>query len=228
MIKQLSSYIFKDADSSRVAATLIGTIILGLGLTGLRLSGLGNDPCTAFHLAVSEFFDIGLGPYQLIVNTILILIEIKYGRKYIGFATIVNMTALGYIIDFLTPLLSSTIGSAIGASFEYQLLYMFVSLVLLSLGVSMYQLGAMGLAPYDYLSVGLSEIKNIRYFWCRMLTDCTCCGSVVIMVSFSLVSWENCHLGVGTVLSAFCLGPFINMFNKVNCLWIKEEKAKKE
>lgn len=221
MLRQLSSFLFKNASNSRIVATFIGTVILGLGLTGLRLSGLGNDPCTAFHLAVSEFLDIGLGNYQLAVNSLMLIVEITFGRKYIGFATIVNMTALGYIIDFLTPLIGSTVGTAIGAGFGYQLVYMGVSLMFLSLGVSMYQLGAMGLAPYDYLSVGLSEGYKFKYFWCRMLTDCTCCGMVVLMVSFALVSWQDCHLGIGTVLSALCLGPFINAFNKVNVLWIK-------
>lgn len=220
MLKQLTAFLFKDVSPSRIAATIIGNFILGLGVAGLRLSGLGNDPCTAFHLAVSEYVSISLGNYQLMVNFLMLAVELKYGRKYIGFGTVINMVALGYIIDFFTLILSATVGTAADSCFSYQFCYMLVSLLCLSLGVSMYQLGAMGLAPYDYLSVGLSESFRKKYFWCRMLTDCTCCSMVILMVSFSMVSWQECHLGAGTVLSALCLGPFINMFNKLNSKWI--------
>ena len=123
--------------------------------------------------------------------------------------------------QYLTPVISQTIGNAYGAPLWYQLTYMMLSLGVLSLGVSMYQLGNMGLAPYDYLSVGLTDHYKGRYFYYRMLTDGFCCTMVILMVYFSLVGFRECHLGIGTVMSALCLGPFINLFNRLNLHWIR-------
>lgn len=46
---------------------------------------------------------------------------------------------------------------------------------------------------------------------------------IIAAVFGGLVTWETSHLGVGTIVGAFCLGPLINFFNKYNRLWIIEK-----
>jgi len=53
-----------------------------------------------------------------------------------------------------------------------------------------------------------------------MIGDCCCVLVIIIAVVGGLITWETSHLGVGTIVGAFCLGPLINFFNKYNRKWI--------
>ena len=73
-----------------------------------------------------------------------------------------------------------------------------------ALGASLYQTADLGIAPYDYLSLGLRDYTPCPYFGCRIFTDALS----------ALLCWLLGGLvGLGTLICAFCLGPFIQFFN---------------
>ena len=79
------------------------------------------------------------------------------------------------------------------------------SIVLFSLAASMYQTAAMGVSPYDSLSIILSRKTGLPYVGCRIFTDALC---VVVCAAFGGV------LGIGTLLCAVAVGPIIAFFNR--------------
>ncbi len=220
IFEKIHNSLIKSVTPRKATAVILGNLIIGIGAAGLRLSLMGNDPYTASNMALSEGFHIGLGNYQLIVNALLLVIQLIWGRKYIGFGTIVNMCFLGYVVQYATVLLNFLIGDGTGKSFLYQLVYMMISLLVLSFGLSMYQVADLGVSPYDYLALGMTEHFRLPYFVNRVITDVLCVLLIVGAVAIGFVSWKNSHLGIGTVLVAFCLGPFVNMFNKYNKSWV--------
>ena len=78
------------------------------------------------------------------------------------------------------------------------------SVVITSLGVSLYQTADLGIAPYDYLSLGLRDKTKKPYFACRMFTDGV--SALAAFLTGGLV-------GIGTLISAFGLGPFVHFFD---------------
>ena len=80
--------------------TVLGNVFIGIGAAGLRLSLMGNDPFTGMNMAISGGLGVGLGTYHLLVNCVLMIIQLIWGRKYIGFGTLVNMCLDGYIIEY--------------------------------------------------------------------------------------------------------------------------------
>ena len=220
IIQKLSDCFIKPLTMRKATAVILGNIFIGIGASGLRLSLMGNDPYTAVNMALSEGFQIGLGTYQLIVNILLLIIQLVWGKAYIGFGSIVNMCFLGYIIQFATVVIQNTIGDGTGKSFLYQLIYMLISLIILSFGLSMYQIANLGVSPYDYLALGMTEHFKPPYFVNRVITDTICVLIILISAGIGFISWANIHLGLGTILAAFCLGPFVNFFNRYNKSWI--------
>ena len=77
-------------------------------------------------------------------------------------------------------------------------------MVCTSLGISLHQTSDLGVAPYDYLALGLRDHTPLPYFCCRLFTDTLCA-----LLAFLLGGL----LGLGTLICAFCLGPLIQFFN---------------
>ena len=74
-----------------------------------------------------------------------------------------------------------------------------------ALGASLYQTADLGIAPYDYISLGLRDYTPYPYFGCRIFTDALS----------ALLCWLLGGLvGLGTLICAFCLGPFIQFFDR--------------
>lgn len=80
-----------------------------------------------------------------------------------------------------------------------------VGVVVTSLGVSMYQLSRQGVAPYDSISLIMTErCPKISYFWHRISNDALC----------ALICWlAGGIVGLGTLVSAFGLEPVVQFFD---------------
>ena len=223
-IEKLYKHFTYNLTTRKAHAVVLGNFILGFGCALLAYSLMGNEPYTAMNMAMSGGFHMGLGNYQLIVNCILLIAQLIWGRNYIGFGSIVNMFFLGYIIEFSGYAIQAMFGNSEGYSFVLRLIIMVVAFLFMTFGLSMYQIASVGVAPYDYVAWGLTDHFPTPFFVNRMIGD-FCCVLVIILAVFSgLITWQTSHLGIGTIVGAFCLGPFINFFNKYNRVWIEGKK----
>ena len=225
LIKRAGSGLYtqfiKTMTMRRVIAAVLGNIVLGIGAAGLRFSLLGNEPYTAMNMAISDGLHMSLGTYQLILNLFLLIIQLIWGRAYIGFGSIINLCFLGYIIEAAGYVMSLILPSAQGYTFLQKILFMIVSLLILTFGISMYQTANLGVAPYDYLALGMTDHLPTPYFLNRVITDAISVLTIVAVVLGGLITWNESHLGIGTVVGAFFLGPLINFYSKFNEKWIR-------
>lgn len=225
LIKRAGSGLYtqfiKTMTMRRLIAVVLGNIVLGIGAAGLRFSLLGNEPYTAMNMAISDGLHMSLGTYQLILNLFLLIIQLIWGRAYIGFGSIINLCFLGYIIEAAGYLMSLILPSAQGYTFLQKILFMIVSLLILTFGISMYQTANLGVSPYDYLALGMTDHLPTPYFLNRVITDAISVLTIVAVVLGGLITWNESHLGIGTVVGAFFLGPLINFYSKFNEKWIR-------
>ena len=86
-----------------------------------------------------------------------------------------------------------------------QLVWVAVGVLVVAFGCSLYQTADLGVAPYDALSLMMADHLPVPYFGCRVFTDALC--AVITFVSGGLI-------GLGTLICAFGLGPFVQFFSK--------------
>ncbi len=187
----------------RFFSMFMGNVIMGLGVALFKLSLMGNDPCNGMYMAIADRIGIAYFIVSIAVSSLCFVFEALFGRKYIGAGTLVNWFGVGYIATFFHNLLTEH--CPVPQDFLPRLAVMAVGVLVLSLSVSLYQTADMGISPYDSLSLILADRLPIPYFWCRIFTDCVCtavafaCGGII---------------GLGTLICALGLGPFISFFNR--------------
>ncbi|MCR5101039.1 MAG: hypothetical protein K6B41_06760 [Butyrivibrio sp.] len=196
---------FVNAGAKRtLIGVIIGNIFVGLGVGVFKLSMMGNDPFDGMNMALADLTGIYYPILQIMVNLGFFVIQLIWGRKLIGFGTIINAFLLGYIATFFYNLLYGIVGEPSG--FFVRLLIVFAGVLAISLGLSLYQTADLGVAPYDALALIINEkAPKIPYFWARIFCDAGC--ALVCFLAGGIV-------GIGTLVSAFGFGPFIQFFNK--------------
>ena len=176
-----------------VVVMLIGNIILGLGIAIFKLSGLGNDPFSGMVMALAECVGIEYARFLILLNLGFFVIEIIWGRKLIGLGTIINALFLGYFVTFFYNLIISVIDAP--DQMAMQVVTVFIGVIITSLGISMYQLPKQGVAPYDSISLIMTENwPKIPYFWCRSVhldSDLLFSFSIHILHQKCWQSWKN-------------------------------------
>ncbi len=180
-----------------------GNIILGIGIGLFKVSLLGNDPSTAMVISIAEIINIDFSIVIWFVNCFWFLIQLFLGRQYIGAGTFVNWLCVGVIASGTDKIFRAFWD--VSGSFPWRILIMGIGVLVLSLGASLYQTADIGIAPYDSISIILAERTGRKYFWCRMITDAFCTTIALILGGI---------VGLGTLVCALGLGPFIAFFNR--------------
>ena len=74
----------RNINWKHVLIMCIGNVFAGMGIGIFKLAGLGTDPFSGMNMAVADMLGMAYGNFQLIVNIVLLIIEIAFGRKFRG------------------------------------------------------------------------------------------------------------------------------------------------
>lgn len=185
----------------RFVVVILAVIIMGFALSWLVRVDLGIDPYTSMNLAISDKLDISLGNWQALLNTVMFLAVIAFGREYIGFGTLANMFLVGYALDFFSWLWDMLLPADAFDSMLVRILVLIPALAVFVLSAAVYMDVELGTAPYDAIPIMISKrLKKVPFSIVRMTFD----TSVIILgLCF------GAKIGIVTILMAFTLGPVI-------------------
>ena len=202
----------------RVVLSLISIIVMGFGISMFSLSGFGVDPFTSMNMNIASTIGMGFGTYQLIINlAILVFVIIVAHRGLVGVGTVFNMVGCGYTCEFFQSLFAPSVNEHYTYALRVPLLI--VGIITLCFASSLFFTANVGVGPYDALSFMLSRSTKLEYKWMRVATDVTVVlvGLIVSGGAKALLSGDISkikNIGIGTIITAFCMGPLINFFNK--------------
>lgn len=182
---------------------IFGIIIMGAGICLFKLSLMGNDPSSAMVMAIAAKIEVPFFITLIVANAIWFLAEIFLNRRMIGIGTFFNWFCVGLFTDIWTEILTGFL--TFPEDFFGRLFVMIAGILILSFACALYQTADMGIAPYDALSLIMAERLPIPYFWCRIITDSVC---AVAAFAFGGI------VGLGTLVCAFGLGPFVSFFTR--------------
>ncbi|HHX67672.1 MAG: DUF6198 family protein [Miniphocaeibacter sp.] len=187
----------------KIIFSISGVLIIALGAAILNVGQVGVDTYTASNIAIGSLFGLSLGTYQFILNLIFLFFIFIFGRKYIGPGTLITMVSIGFLIDYFTKLISNII--FFDLTFPFKVLFLILGTIFFTFGVAFYISADLGVAPYDAITLVITDYSHIQYKYIRMAQD------IIFMISALIFGGP---VGIGTVINAFFNGPLIDFWYK--------------
>ena len=197
----------------RILLSVGGVLIGGVSVGLFRTAELGVDPFQSLMSGLEAVIPISFGTLYVIVNALLLLASLLLDRRKIGLATLINLTLLGYVVEFSEGLFRRLLPAL---SLPGRLGLLAAALLLLCFGSAMYFNADLGVSTYDALSLMASERqKRVSFQWCRILSDLLCVLLAVLLLRLAGRSWGQITASIGpaTILTAFCMGLLIRFFS---------------
>ncbi len=186
----------------RILMTVFGVSIAGLSVGLFKHSQFGTDPFQCFVNGMHTVLPFSFGTLYVILNIVLLIIVFFIRKHYIGIGTIINLFLVGYIVEFSHGFLQDIIPEP---SLLIRIVMLAVGFLVICFASAFYITADLGVSTYDAVSLIMADKKIARFQYCRIATDIVC---VVVGVLLGAI------VGVGTIMTAFLMGPFIAFFRR--------------
>ena len=203
-----------DHMAKRIIMSILGVVICGISVGMFKHAALGVDPFQSLMSGLDAVIPLHFGTLYVIANLVLLLFALLLDRHKIGLATLINLFLLGYIAEFSQGVCARLLPEP---SLIARLALLAVAIVIMCLASAFYFTADLGVSTYDAVALIWSEKqKRIPFSVCRIITDllCVVCGvALCVLAGFTLTQIFG-EVGVGTIITAFFMGPLIEVFNK--------------
>ena len=198
----------------RILMSLLGVIICAVSVGVFKIAALGVDPFQSLMSGLDALIPISFGTLYVIVNLILLSFSLIVDPSKIGLATFINLFLLGYITEFTYSFLQTVI---VAPSMAVRAICLIVGIVVICFGSALYMTADLGVSTYDAVAIALSgKWKLAPFQYCRIATDLVCviCGVALFLAAGGTIGAIPTIAGVGTIITAFFMGPLIEYFNR--------------
>lgn len=186
----------------RILMTVGGVLICGFSVGLFNFSLFGMDPFQVFAHGVWARTPIGYGTFYMLLNLVMLVAIFFIDRKKIGLGTMINIFLLGYVVQYSSWFFDMLIPDP---TIFIRSLALGVGILVISFGAAIYFTGDMGVSTYDAVALVMAEKKIAKFQYCRIGTDLIC-----TVIGFML----GATVGVGTLVTAFFMGPIIAYFRR--------------
>lgn len=185
--------------------TIVGVLVCGFSVGMFNFSVLGLDPFQVFVHGVFEILPegaLGFGTVYAAINLLMLIVIFLADKSKIGLGTVINIFLLGYVVEYSSLLFERLIPNP---SLPVRFAFLLLGIVVMCFSSSLYFTADMGVSTYDAVSLIISEKKKWKFQFCRISSDLFC-----TVVGFIF----GATVGIGTVVTAFFMGPLIAFFNR--------------
>lgn len=200
--------------AKRIIMSAAGVVIGAISVAVFKIAAYGVDPFQSLMSGLDKLIPIDFGTLYVIVNAVLLLFSLIFDRHYIGLATFINLFLLGYITDFTYKLLQQVI---VEPSMAVRLICLAVGIVVICIGASLYMTADLGVSTYDAVALICANTWKLwKFKYIRICTDLVCviAGAALFLLGGGSWSGIPAFIGIGTIVTAFFMGPLIEFFNE--------------
>ena len=171
----------------------VGLSIFGFGHAILFGSNFGVSPWMVLAQGLAIQFEIGIGLSVIVVSFGVLLFWIPLKEKP-GIGTFINFFVVAAVIEMTLPYIPYQ------TDIFLKLLQVFLGILVIGIGGSIYLIANLGPGPRDGLMTGISKKTEIPMAYVRNALEIS-----VVIIGWSLGGTA----GVGTLIFAIMIGPVI-------------------
>lgn len=197
----------------RILMSVLGVLVCGVSVGFFKRAALGVDPFQSLMSGLDALLPISFGTLYVIANLLLLMFSLFADRHYIGLATIINLSVLGYVAQYSHEFLLKTFPDL---QMGGRLFFLLIGIVVMCFASSFYFVADLGVSTYDAVALIISKTWKIGKFrYCRIICDLVCVilGIVLYVLSGGELTEVTAIVGIGTIITAFFMGPLIEFFN---------------
>lgn len=194
----------------RIATYIVGLFVMAMGIAFAVNSDFGVSPVTTVPYVVARLMDQSIGVGTIVAFIIFMLIELCIYRRHFKVTYILQFPAaimFGYFTDF-TKFLITPLG--IPDFWPMQLVYVFIGIVLVALGLRAYLTADIMSIPSDAVPVAMAWATKKPLHVMKRIFDCCC---VAVSLALSLIFFQDWQgLWIGTILAALGVGTVLKFW----------------
>ena len=198
----------------RIIMSVMGVLIGGVSVAIFKTAAFGVDPFQTFMAGLDALIPIKFGTLYVITNAVLLLFALVFDRHYINLATFINLFLLGYVTQFTFAFLQTILPSP---SIPVRAICLIVGIVIICIGSALYMTADLGVSTYDAVALIISNTwKKGQFKYIRIVTDLVCVilGCILYLLAGGQIKDIPTIAGIGTIITAFFMGPLIEFFNE--------------
>lgn len=202
------------SQKKRIFMSLFGVLVSGVCVGFMKVAAFGVDPFQVLVAGLDRTIPIQFGTLYVLINVVLLLFSLVADRHNIGLATFINLFLLGYVVDFTRNTLSALFPAP---GMVLRVGFMIFGIVALCIGSALYMTADLGVSTYDAVAIVMSrKWKWGQFKYVRICTDLVCVllGGLLIYLGSGSFGEIVASIGVGTIVTAFFMGPLIEFFNE--------------
>ena len=197
----------------RILMSILGVVICGVSVGIFKTAALGIDPFQTFMSGVDKVIPISFGTLYVITNVVLLTFSLVVDRHNIGLATFINLFLLGYIVEWSYAFFQ---GLFPDPTMIGRIVLLAVGVVVICFSSALYMTADLGVSTYDAVAIVMAgKWKVAKFKYCRIMTDLVCVltGCGLFLLGGGALKDVPTIAGVGTIITAFFMGPLIEVFN---------------
>lgn len=203
----------KEERTKRLIMTIGGVVTCGISVGLYKLAAFGVDPFQVLLAGFAEIIPLEFGMVSILLNVAMLSFSFFADRHYIGIATFINLLFFGYIVQYSLDFFRFCFP---GIGIPGRIVCFIIAIIVMCFGSAMYFTSDLGVSTYDAVSLIITNTWHIGKFqYVRIISDCICVIGGVILLVIGGVTWGKIpeSAGIGTIVTAFFMGPLIEFFN---------------
>lgn len=197
----------------RTVIYITGLLFLAFGVAFSVNSNLGVSPVNSLPYVVSRISGIEMGTCVIAVFSFYLFLQILLLRKnfrWINLTQLLFSTIFGYFVS----LAKWIVGDFYLPTYLGQLMMLFISIVLVAIGVCLYMDVKLVNMPMEGMTAAIQEIllKKLPFHEVKVIMDCLVVGISILLTLIFLGRIEG--IREGTVICALMVGKLMKPIQK--------------